>query len=495
MGATLTGRQLGNYTLGPLIGRGGMGEVYSASHRFLGTDVAVKTLRGTFADDANISHRFFLEARAAVEIAHPNIVRVLDFGQTDDGTLYLVMERLYGRSLGQELAHGAMPGPHAAHIASLICAGLGAAHRKGIVHRDLKPDNVFLTEDEVKILDFGIAKVLTRVTATSHGAVIGTPLYMAPEQTRGSQNAGPCSDIYALGAILFEMVTGRPPFLGDTASQLIASHLFDAPPRPSTIAPIDSELEGVILRCLAKSPGERPDSMEALADLLAPFVAPDPQLPVMRAQPLDPRESGALAATDDIEHAQTSGVSGSPVRAPWAQSTLSGAASERVATDPTPALRPPPTRAWIAAVTSFSAVSAVVLVALRLYGPLAPVPASIAPPAVAIAAAPAPAVSPAAAPPSAPAVLDIVLRSDPAGAIARSGDEELGTTPLATRHTLPMTVTLSMKGYKDEIFIVRDLGDHFARLTRTHHTSTTAPKAAPVAQPAVPSAPKGEGLD
>ena len=482
MSVTLTGRTLGNYTLGPMIGRGGMGEVYAATHRFLATEVAVKTLRGAFAGDENIAHRFFLEARAAVEIAHPNIVRVLDFGQTDDGMLYLVMERLHGRSLGAELSQGALSASAAAYIGQLICDGLAAAHGKGIIHRDLKPDNVFLTDTEVKILDFGIAKVLTQVTSTSHGAVIGTPLYMAPEQTRGSQHAGPCSDIYALGAILFEMVTGRPPFIGDTASQLIASHLFEAPPRPSSLRPIDSELEEIILRCLDKTPSARPKTMAELGTLLDPFIAPGAKLPVMRAHALAITDAQpAFAATDDLEHAQTfaSGKS-------WAQSTLSGAASEHSTKPVSAPVRRSPMNALAAASVSFFAVTAGALLLLRSYGPFQP-PRTLPPPA-AIAIAPALAAAQAVAvlaPAARPAPLDIVLRSDPPGATVHIGDEILGTTPLATKHALPMVVTLTLRSYADAAVSVGEPGEHFTALTRRH---SAARPAAAVPAPAAPTA-------
>jgi serine/threonine-protein kinase len=455
MRTSLTGRQLGNYALGPLIGRGGMGEVYGATHRFLGTSVAIKTLRGTFADDRETAKRFFLEARASVQIEHPNIVRVLDFGQADDGTLYLVMERLHGRSLGAELARGALSVSQAAYIGSLICAGIGAAHDKGIIHRDLKPDNVFLTESEVKILDFGIAKVLTQITATSHGAVIGTPLYMAPEQVRGSHNASPASDIYALGAILFEMLTGRPPFVGDTPSQLIANHLFDLPPRPSTLVPLDQPFEEIILRCLDKSPVARPPSMRALATMLAPFIPADVKLPALLGEPL-------LAVG-----ART-------------QSTLSGAASEKMRSDPTLVAQALTKyrRPILAAVASFLVVSGGTIVLLRHYSrPMTP-----ALPPVEQVHRPVPAANRS-------TIADVVLRSDPPGAVVRDVNGLLGTTPLMTRRPLPMTVTFSLHGYRDEVLIVSDGGEHSARLTRLHRP---APQPA---RPARPAQPAGEGLD
>ncbi len=469
------GRQLGNYALGTLIGRGGMGEVYAATHRFLGTDVAVKTLRGAFADDENITHRFFLEARAAVEIAHPNVVRVLDFGQADDGTLYLVMERLVGRSLGAELAHGPLAQADAAYVASQICAGLAAAHGKGIIHRDLKPDNVFLTASEVKILDFGIAKVLAQGTATAHGQVIGTPLYMAPEQTRGSQNAGPRSDIYALGAILFEMVAGRPPFVGETPSELIASHLFEPPPRPSSLVPIDAELERVILCCLDKTPSARPATMAELGASLHRFIGPGRGLPAARAP---------AAAID--AHASTSGRS-------WAQSTLSSAVGEH-ATDPVAPRAPGRRRSLGAAAVGFVAVSALVVGLLRVVGPLRPPPLQP-PPAAHPAAPPVASAPPPVAIPAAPTSRQIAVRSDPPGAVALVDGAVVGTTPLVFTHATPTAVTLSLRGHADETLQVSDAGTYWVRLRATRHAPRPSAAPAPVPPAPTPLPPRGESLD
>lgn len=447
-----------------------MGEVYAATHRFLGTEFAVKTLRGLFADNESVANRFFLEARAAVEIAHANVVRVLDFGKSDDGTLYLVMERLHGRSLAAEIARGPIPVSNAVYIATLVCAGLGAAHGKGIIHRDLKPDNVFLTQSEVKILDFGIARMLSQVSATSQGAIIGTPLYMAPEQTRSSQDVGPTSDVYSLGAMLFEMITGRPPFVGETASQLIASHLFEPPPKVRHILPIERKLDKIIERCMAKEPEERPQSMKELADLLAPFVPALPSLPPM--PPPSDASAHPLALTDDVARMGTSDPRGQRM-------------------GPSSMLRPPGKRNAIWA----SAAAAVALSGIGVAAILWRTPKVV--PVVTHAVPVAPIIAPVApiiAPVVVPAVAaEIVLRTEPAGATVKTGDDILGRTPLVITHALPLIVTYSLRGHHDEVVVVDDPGEHSTPLTRIHREhDQVAPSSSPPA-----TAPKkvGEGLD
>ena len=477
---SLTSRQLGNYVLGPLIGRGGMGEVYAATHRFLGTEFAVKTLRGLFADNESVANRFFLEARAAVEIAHPNVVRVLDFGKTDDGTLYLVMERLHGRSLAAEIARGPISVASAVYIATLVCEGLGAAHGKGIIHRDLKPDNVFLTQSELKILDFGIARVLSQVSATSQGAIIGTPLYMAPEQTRSSQHVGPTSDVYSLGAMLFEMLTGRPPFIGETASQLIASHLFEPPPKVSQLMPIDRKLDRIVERCLAKAPEGRPQSMKELAELLAPFVPARPSLPPMPAPSPEPAHPYAL--TDDVARMATGHLSSQRV---GQSSTLSGAAMEVRG----PLRQPPKVSAIAAGAAAAIALSGIGIAAMLWRASKAPTVVAHARPADPMPTRP----SVVAPQPVVPAqAAELVLRTTPPDATVKAGDEILGRTPLAITHVLPLTVTYSLRGYHDEVVVVGEPGEHSTPLARTqrehgHATPTSTPAAAP--------AKVGEGLD
>src|SRR5687768_12530615 len=226
------GSRLGPYTILSPLGAGGMGEVYRARDPRLGREVAVKVLPAELSRDADRLRRFEQEARAASALNHPNILTVFDTG-SEDGTVYLVTELLEGETLRERLAGGALPARKAIEIGIQIARGLAAAHEKGIVHRDLKPENLFLTRDgRVKILDFGLARLQrsdigeapTILTGTEPGVVLGTVGYMAPEQVRG-QPADHRADVFALGAVLYEMLTGRRAFQRDSAAETMTAIL------------------------------------------------------------------------------------------------------------------------------------------------------------------------------------------------------------------------------------------------------------------------------
>ena len=260
-----------------------MGVVYRARDPRLGREVAIKLIPETFAADASRLHRFELEARAAGQLNHPNILAVYDVG-THDGAPFLVSELLEGESLRDRLQGGALPSRKAIDCARQIAEGLAAAHAKGIVHRDLKPDNLFITSDgRVKILDFGIAK-LTRAsddaagltgspTETEPGMVVGTAGYMSPEQVRG-EAVDPRSDLFSVGAILYEMLTGRPSFSRGTTADTMAAVLKEDPP-----APLRSDvpaLDRIVARCLEKSREARFQSARDLAFALEVLSGPSP---------------------------------------------------------------------------------------------------------------------------------------------------------------------------------------------------------------------------
>jgi len=267
------GTRIGPYEIVGWIGAGGMGEVYRARDPRLGRDVAIKLLPDTFAADRSRLHRFEQEARAVGQLNHPNILAIFDVG-THDGAPYLVSELLEGESLRGRLQRGALSARKAVDYARQIADGLSAAHDKGIVHRDLKPDNLFVTTgDRIKILDFGIAKLVRPAdegggstglpTETEAGMVVGTQGYMSPEQLRG-QPVDPRSDLFAFGAILYEMLAGRPAFLRSTAPETMAAILKEDPPPPGWTS-VPPALERIVARCLEKSREARFQSARDLA--------------------------------------------------------------------------------------------------------------------------------------------------------------------------------------------------------------------------------------
>jgi serine/threonine-protein kinase len=251
-----------------LVGIGGMGRVYRAEQRILGRTVAVKIVHPHLLGDESASARFITEARAASRLNHPNSVGVIDFGKTDDGQLYLVMEFLRGRDLARvSYEEGPLPLPRIINVLKQALAALAEAHHIGIVHRDLKPENIILEPlrtggDFVKVVDFGLAKMRegTRETnITNPGIICGTPDYMAPEQGRGAP-IDPRTDIYAMGVILFQLLTGRLPFEGDSPTQVVLMHLTMPPPDPRQVAPeraLPDSMARVVSRALSKDPKDR----------------------------------------------------------------------------------------------------------------------------------------------------------------------------------------------------------------------------------------------
>jgi len=277
LGHTLDGR----YFIEKKIGEGGMGVVFAARHAVIERPLAVKVLKREVTRDTANVQRFIQEAKAASRIGHPNIIDVTDFGTTPDGMTYAVMELLSGYTLKALVREAApLPSLRAIKIAAQIARALGAAHDKGIVHRDLKPENVFLVEREgrpdfVKIVDFGIAKVVplegegAGPRLTRAGSVFGTPEYMAPEQASGRGNTDHRVDIYALGVILYEMVTGKVPHKGDSTVRTLAMQMLDPVLPPSKVRAdleIAPQLEEVILKALAK---QREDRYQDMSELLA----------------------------------------------------------------------------------------------------------------------------------------------------------------------------------------------------------------------------------
>lgn len=258
-----------------------MGQVYEVEHVELGRRAALKMLRPELAKDESMAARFFTEARAMSLVQHPGLVHVYEYGHLDDGSAYIVMEYLEGETLREFLSRygGKVSTIMTAVLGRQMAAALLAAHDKGVVHRDLKPENIKIVEDDdssiegrVKILDFGIAKMLDAADAqrlqTRPGQILGTPTYLAPEQAGGPGTIGPHTDVYALGAMLFEMSAGQPPFSAEDGIQLIGKHLFSEPPRlGAVITNADPDLEALLIRMLAKQPQARPSMREVKAQL------------------------------------------------------------------------------------------------------------------------------------------------------------------------------------------------------------------------------------
>ncbi|HVH98083.1 MAG TPA: serine/threonine-protein kinase, partial [Enhygromyxa sp.] len=269
----------GRYRLLRMLGQGGMGTVYLAQHTSLARTFAVKLLNPRYAARADIAERFLQEAKAVSRIEHDNVVGVTDFGTTEDGAAFLVMEHLRGESLAALAKREApLPWPRVRHIMTQLCRALQAAHDVGVVHRDVKLENILRTErggdpDFIKVLDFGLAKLQTggglRLTRT--GVVLGTPDYMSPEQARGAATDHR-TDVYAAGVVMYVLLCGRPPFRAKNFVGMRDQHLLAVPERPSVHAPaagISDEMESVALRALAKDPRNRFESMAAMNAAIA----------------------------------------------------------------------------------------------------------------------------------------------------------------------------------------------------------------------------------
>src|SRR3954469_17612546 len=280
-------REMGSYQLGELLGRGGMGEVYYATHRLLARPAAIKLIRPEMIDASGSAtarlavSRFRREAEAAARLRSPHTVELYDFGVTEDETLYFVMELLEGLNLDAFVRkYGPMPASRVVHILRQVCASLEEAHVRGLVHRDIKPANIHigrlgLVHDFVKVLDFGLVKPiadagLEHSGATHVGSVIGTPGYMAPETALTPAVDGR-ADLYSLGCVAYYLLTGRQVFEGTTVMQVFAQHLQTPPTPPSQVGQVSvpADLEHLILTCLAKKPEDRPQSAAALDRLLA----------------------------------------------------------------------------------------------------------------------------------------------------------------------------------------------------------------------------------
>jgi serine/threonine protein kinase len=277
------GSQVDRYTIVRLLGRGGMGTVYEARHTRLTRRVAIKFLLPALAARPEVLRRFENEAMAAGALEHPNLVAVMDLGRAMDGAPYLVMEFLQGEDCARLLRRvGPLPAPRAADIVLQACRGVAVAHEAGIIHRDLKPENLFVTDagdgsDQIKVLDFGIAKLRPSngQVATGTGSTFGTTHYMSPEQARGAADVDPRTDVWSLGVVLYELLSGCRPFDGEQPLNVVHQILSATPVDLETLRPgLPAGLAAAVGKAMQKDVARRFATIQALADALAPFAAP-----------------------------------------------------------------------------------------------------------------------------------------------------------------------------------------------------------------------------
>ena len=484
----MIGETIGSYKLLARLGVGGMGEVYLAEHKYIARRAAIKFLLPELSRSKEVVVRFFNEARAASLIQHPGIVEVLDCEVHTDGRAFIVMELLRGDSLRSYIERkGKLDSDMAGALA--ICrqmvSALAAAHAQGIVHRDLKPDNVFLhvaagrppVEPIVKLLDFGIAKLQgdgEAANQTRTGQLLGTPLYMSPEQCRGARLVDSRSDIYSLGCIMFEIFCGRPPFVAPGLGDLMIAHVTQPPPDPLEFAAgLPPAVRQLLLRCLKKEPADRP-TVNVLAAALEAAGAPDIvrlQMPVQTAGLATPaapvRSPVEETVPAPIASMATPAARPRAPQGPLAAATPGAGASPRPDSGPYRVTPPPTTLGGVATevVTRLAArrrrkliglgtlalagVAAIAVVALRRSAPDALVPG-----AARVDTAPAPAAAPAPPAPTAPvsasppATVAITLTGVPAEAIIRLDGRPVSAPLVVPRDRETHLITVDVAGHE-----------------------------------------------
>ena len=506
MGLAKSGESVGSYRLLGAIGSGGMGVVYVAEHLLLGRRAAIKFLHPHVSGEPEMVERFFNEARAASAVKHPGIVEVYDFGYLD-GAAYLVMEYLDGESL---LAHlrveGTLRIDRALTIVRRVAAALAAAHDAGVVHRDLKPDNIFLVRDapdaapeargRVCLLDFGVAKLLRSdgsfsASATASGVLVGTPAYMSPEQCKGGGQVDGRSDLYSLGCVLYGMLAGRPPFVGEGGGDVLAHHIFVKPEPPSTHTPaVPPELDAVVMRLLEKDPARRFQSARELGRVLAELSEQIDGLDrTIERQATTRAGKLARASTPPVIPAATPRPGPmTPGSAPTALAPL----LEPTTLTPLDWLKSAPRRflddkrIWMPVA---GAGVLLLLLALVLRGgggersnkPDAPVPAR-----------PTATSTPGAEPAPPPATVEIVITSIPSGAmvIDQANGERLGPSPFRVRRPAAPGVRaflLQLEGFEPEVVSIRTDVSSEAQVVLAPLPPATAEPPPPTAPP--PAAP------
>src|ERR687889_911101 len=269
------------YELRTLVGSGGMADVYLAGDEILGREVALKLLKDRYAENEEFVERFRREAKSAAALSSPYIVPIFDRGETDDGTYYITMEYLPGGTLKERIrATSALRPQAAAEVALQVAEALQTAHVRGVVHRDIKPRNILLADsDHVKVADFGIARAADATTISQTGDILGSAKYMSPEQAEGDE-VGPVSDLYSLGVVLYEMLTGRVPFEVETPADVPIRHAVAPPPHPRKLdSEVPEDLDAITMRLLATNPEDRYGSADKLIEELQGARAQIPSAP------------------------------------------------------------------------------------------------------------------------------------------------------------------------------------------------------------------------
>jgi hypothetical protein len=357
----------GRYRLIAPVGEGGMATIWRAVDEQLDREVAVKLLREQFGSDAGFAARFRQEARAAGSLSHPNIVPVYDYGTDADGAQFIVMQLVEGDNLAALLRdRGHLETDDAVRVALGVASALEAAHRRGLVHRDVKPGNILITDDgDVKVTDFGIARAVSEASMTVTGTTLGSVHYFSPEQARGDEVTG-ASDVYALGIVLYEMLTGRRPFEGDSAAGVALKRLNEDPPPPSTFRPVPSGLSAIVMRALQREPRDRFPDAGSFAEAL-------------RLWQKDPSAAAAVAGQGAAAAEAPSPTSGEPtVYVPPRVTTP----ADRAATGGRPPVRRPPPPAeeeqgqpwwtWLLVLLAILLLGLIGFLGVQILGNLAP---------------------------------------------------------------------------------------------------------------------------
>jgi serine/threonine protein kinase len=431
------GQTVGNYKITAKLGEGGMGVVYLAEHPVIGKKVAMKAIHPELSRNPEVVSRFMIEAKSVNQIGHEHIVDISDFGRTPEGEFYFVMEYLQGQAMADRLKQvQKVPPAQALNIAAQVADALFASHQHGIIHRDLKPENIYLiakgaNKDFVKVLDFGLAKLTSageeKVShKTRTGSVMGTPFYMAPEQCEGKASIDHRADVYSLGVILFEMLTGKVPFGGEGYGEIIVKHITVPAPSARTFAPeLSPAIDLILHRAMAKRPDERFQTMgELQAAMLDPdgYAATALRSGIVQGTPGD-RSTGAMSRAQMAQASQfdqsaglaaTRGPSGSP-------STFRQTVGEIMEDEIVPARNSRGKMVLLAGVLAAAAVAGVFVFKRGKAAGSAGNQAANAVPAIP-------------ATPTTPATVRVNFNSDPAHALVVRADtgKELGETPLST---------------------------------------------------------------